>query len=252
MKQPYYIVVAYDGTAYYGWQEQKREQTVAGTLQDAFYRVFRQDIKVVGASRTDAGVHALHQVARFYSDVSIKPADMKKAWNATLPADIHIRKLDRADSTFHPQHNIAEKQYYYHIFPKRPLPFVARYGWWFRHSFDADALHEAMQAFVGTHDFRSFAAGTYEKQSTICTIYSIHVVWYKRYDAYQIRIAGDRFLQHMVRRMVGAAMGVATGRFEKDDIIKALAEQNAHQHFITAPGSGLLLRAIRYEEPQCV
>lgn len=247
MPQPYYIIVAYDGTDYYGWQEQKREQTVAGTLQEVFYRVFQQSIKVVGASRTDAGVHALGQVCRFYADVRVAPEHMQRVWNASLPRDIHVRELGYADSAFHPQHNIAYKTYYYHISPACPLPFIARYVWWLRYTMDAMTLEQALQEFVGTHDFRSFCAGDYGERSTICTIYDIEVRWLQRYRIYQVRCRGDRFLQHMLRRMIGAACDVAAGRATRSELQEALAEKDPQQHFMTAPGHGLVLRRIQYQ-----
>jgi len=175
MVQPYYLIVSYDGTDYYGWQEQKREQTVAGTMQDRFARTFHQDIKVVGASRTDAGLHALHQVARFHTDIDVTPEHMARVWNASLPKDIHIRELDVSPSGFHPQHNIAEKRYDYYICPRRPFPFVARYCWWPRYRFDPDLLERALQVFIGTHDFRSFCAGEYTGNETVCTMSRIQV-----------------------------------------------------------------------------
>lgn len=247
MLQPYYIIVSYDGTDYYGWQEQKHEQTVAGTLQNVFYRVFQQHIKVVGASRTDTGVHALGQTCRFYADCDICPEHMRHVWNASLPRDIHIRELGIPEQHFHPQHNISYKTYYYHVCPWRPLPFVSRYSWWFRYEIDANILRTASNAFVGTHDFRSFCAGDYGQRSTVCTIYDIDVRWLRRYNMYQIRVRGNRFLQHMVRRIVGAVCHVAAGRASYDGIVHALHNPNPQQHFMTAPGNGLILRRIQYK-----
>jgi len=248
MARPYRCVVAYDGTAYYGWQEQKYEQTVAGTLQATFARVFGKNIKVVGASRTDAGVHAYHQVCRFLVDLDIDPAYMRRVWNASLPLDIHIRYLDYAPEGFHPQHNIESKQYYYHICDQRPLPFGSRYRWWLRYAFDPDLLERALHTCIGTHDFRSFCSGDYTGQSTVCTMYNIDVRHYRRYGVYQIRISGNRFMQHMVRRIVGAACDVARGRTSHDKLYVALHERDPQQHFMTAPGHGLLLRRITYQE----
>ncbi len=247
MLQPYAIVVSYDGTDYYGWQEQKYEQTVAGTLQEVFYRVFQQEIKVVGASRTDAGVHALGQVCRFYANLDIPSEHMRTVWNASLPRDIHIRSLNCAKPQFHPQHNINTKTYYYHIVPERPLPFIARYSWWLRYPLQVSLLQAALQEFVGTHDFRSFCSGNYADRSTVCTIYRIDVRWLSRYRVYQIRCVGNRFLQHMVRRIVGAACDVACGRVQQQALAQALAERDPQQHFMTAPGHGLLLRRITYQ-----
>src|SRR4029079_13319538 len=120
----------YDGTDYFGWQIQSSKPTIAGTLQSSFKRVFQQEISIVGASRTDTGVHARGQVASFVSDIVIAPETMRVAWNKVLPPAIMIRSLEVVPDDFHPQRNVVNKTYHYHFFLERPLPQQARYGWY--------------------------------------------------------------------------------------------------------------------------
>lgn len=245
--KPYKIVVAYDGTMYHGWQEQAGCVTVAGVLQTAFERVFRQPIKVVGASRTDAGVHALGQVARFYTSRSLLPARLLKSWNSALPGDIHIRSLEPILEKFHPQHNVACKTYYYHFFTQRPLPHHVRYGYYFPRRFDEEKLRACLKCFVGRHDFVSFCAFPERQRSTVCHIDHISLEYIKRYNMYRVTIRGNRFLHNMIRRMVGAALKVAScDELSVGDIMHALQVRGSYYYVPTAPAHGLVLRKIQY------
>ncbi len=242
----YKMIIAYDGTDYHGWQFQPELTTIAGVLQDRFFAVFKKPIKLLGASRTDAGVHALGQVARFKADFSIDKSLLKRAWNNLLPSSILIRDIIEAPEGYHPQHDVEEKVYYYHFFTSRPLPFYARYALFYKIPLDIDKLKEALQIFVGTHDFRSFCTG-YDKPSTIRTINSIELVYVERYQVYRIIVKGRSFLHYMIRRIVGAALEIASHP-EKDLCLltKALESKHPHQHLPNAPAHGLMLSSIKY------
>lgn len=243
----YRIVVAYDGTDYHGWQEQKNIPSVAGVMQQVFYRVFGCAIKIVGTSRTDAGVHALGQVARLHYKQYIDPSKMKKAWNAGLPSSIHIRSLECSPSTFHPHHNVAYKEYWYHIFIDRPLPFFARYGYWVRKKLDIELFRSALSQFQGTYDFALFSADS-DDINTVCTIDQISCIYIRSYQAYRVIVKGDRFRQHMVRRIVGAALAIACNADRGlDEITMALKKQKPEKALPTAPPHGLLLRRVVHE-----
>lgn len=246
--RPYKIIVSYDGTSFYGWQEQCGYPTVASVLQDSFLRVFGQEIKVVGASRTDAGVHALGQVARFYTSREMKPEIMLRSWNGALPKDLHIRSLEPIFDAFHPQHNVASKTYYYHFFVGRPLPMVARYGYYFRHPLDYQKLRESLQIFLGTHDFTSFCFKAHRHPDRVCTIEHISLEYLPAHRMYRVVIRGNRFLHNMIRRMVGAAIRIAAYEDASLDIIKhALAHPGTEHAIPTAPAHGLVLRKILYK-----
>ena len=174
------MIVAYDGTDYFGWQQQKDLPTVAQTLQDRFFYVFGKKILLFGASRTDAGVHADGQAAQFQVDMQIEPETMLQAWNNLLPSDIVITKIESVPNTFHRHCGIKEKMYHYNFFVKRPLPDVQRHGWFFHYPVDIEKLKKALQIFVGTHDFRSFCTGD-EREDTVRTITAVSVEFVERF-----------------------------------------------------------------------
>ena len=129
----YKILVAYDGTDFYGWQVQAGHPTIAGVLQDRFKDVFGKEIVIAGASRTDAGVHALGQTAAFTIDLNIAPQDLLNAWQNILPESILLRSIDEVPLDWNPRHNVKQKTYYYHFFQERPLPMGSRYGYYYRY-----------------------------------------------------------------------------------------------------------------------
>ncbi len=249
MSKKYKIIVAYDGTAYHGWQVQKELPTVAGTLQHTFADVFNQEISLLGASRTDAGVHALGQVAIFSSDLIIKPQDMLNAWSNRLSPDIVIRSLELVPVDFNPHAQVHYKTYWYHFCLTRPLPFVQRYCWFYHYLLDLEKLRECLQVFVGTHDFRSFCSGDEMGDDTVRTIDEITVSYLAQFGAYRIQVRGERFLHHMIRRIVGASLDVAARTMLSSEYLQdVLAEKNPEQNLTNAPGHGLMLGEIVYKK----
>lgn len=244
----YKMVVSYDGTAYHGWQRQPEDISVVQVLEESFKAVFKQKISISGASRTDAGVHALGQVASFALDMQIAPETLKFAWNNALPHDVLIRDIAVVADNFNPRHAVVSKTYHYLFFVERPLPFVQQYGWYFSRPVDLDVLHQALQIFVGTHDFRSFCTG-YDMHSTIRTIDSIHLEYDVAMKAHKIVVKGPGFLRYMIRRIVGASLAVASkDQFSCKDIAIALAKKDPAQILPNSPAKGLLLYAIEYEQ----
>jgi tRNA pseudouridine38-40 synthase len=244
----YKLLIAYDGTAYYGWQAQPDRVTVTGSITSCFSSVFKKECHLLGSSRTDAGVHALGQVARLETDLIIDPEFLKKGLNNRLPSDIIIRSVEIADERFNPRYDVVEKVYYYHIFNNRPLPFFSRYGLAYKRAFDSEKFKEALSVFVGTHDFRSFCTGD-EKSNTIRTVNDIQVHYFARYQAYRVEVYGKSFLQHMIRRIIGASLDVASSPTKSlQDLKKALAEKNPRQLFPSASSEGLVLARIQYTE----
>lgn len=247
--QWYKLLLAYDGTDYAGFQQQDGVPTVSGTLVDAFGRAFEQPVSLVAASRTDAGVHAYGQVARICTPLMAEPHRLREVWSRVLPGNILIRSLEAvAPSEFHPQHNVLNKTYWYHIFTKRPLPFMARYGWYYSRPFDLELLRACLSSCVGTHDFRSFCTGD-QYESTVRTITGIQVVPLPRFHAYRIVVQGPSFLYKMVRRIVGSALHVASrSQLRHEDFCDVFHARNPEHYLTTAPAQGLLLRKIVYED----
>jgi len=243
----YKIIVAYDGTEYRGWQMQDDVPSIAKKMQDIFVFVFNKKIILRGASRTDAGVHALGQVATFTVDCDIPIGKIFYAWNNMLPPEIMIRSIDVVPKNFSVHKNVDQKTYVYHFFNERPLPFVQMYGWYLRYPVDIQKLQSALQVFVGTHDFRSFCTGD-EYEDTVRHIDLITMERIKRYNIYRIIVKGRSFLRYMIRRIVGASIEVASRDNLKISYLKeALKEKDPEQTLPNAPAKGLVLYKIKYK-----
>lgn len=244
----YKLIIAYDGSDYFGWQDQPHKPSVATTLNHAFTKLFNAEMRILGASRTDAGVHALGQVARIATDLNISADRLKWAWNNALPADIMIRSLELVDDTFNPFCNVSQKTYYYHFFVERPLPFIQRYGYFYPHTVDFDLLKRALQFFVGTHDFCSFKSSEDMRTNTVRTIDSINLEYFKKYNVYRITIKGQKFLRHMIRRIVGASLSVASKNSHSLELLQSVMAACDPRHTLpNAPAQGLMLYKIIYK-----
>jgi len=243
----YKIVVAYDGTAYRGWQEQNNATTVSGTLTKAFRDVFFQEARILGASRTDAGVHALGQVAIVRCSIDIDPENLVRAWSKAIPMDISIRSIQKLEKLVHPHDGVVQKTYAYYLFFKRPLPLYERFGWFVYKPLDLEILEKALNIFLGQHDFRSFCTGD-DLEDTVRRVDSVNVSYVSSWNAYRIEIKGKSFLRYMIRRIVGACVAVATSSdLELEDIKKVLAQKNPCHTLPNAPAKGLILEQIAYE-----
>lgn len=244
----YKLIIAYDGTDYSGWQAQPDNSAIANSIENTFKKVFNKELTLIGASRTDAGVHALGQVARLEIPLTLDPGYLKRVINSHLPTAIQVRSIEQVTDKFHPQRDVLFKRYYYHVFPERPLPFVARYGLYYRFPFNYTKLQDCLNIFIGTHDFRSFCTGT-EMDSTIRTIDSIKVSYVKRFNVYRISVQGQSFVRYMIRRIVGASLYAAyRPDISVENLYYALEQKDPQQPYPTAPAHGLMLRTIRYRE----
>lgn len=247
----YKLTIAYDGTDYHGWQEQDTQlPTIVSTLRTSFAYAFEQELQfLVGASRTDAGVHANGQVARIKIPFIIEPAELINVWNRVLPNSIAIVSAEPVDAQFHPQHNVINKTYWYQLFANRPSPFVARYGWFYDRRINWAKLEEALHIFIGTHDFRSFVTGN-DRNCTVRTITSITMVHVPELNAHRIIVQGPSFLRYMIRRLVGASVQTATAKkYSVDSLVQILQSKNPRQDLLTAPAQGLILNSIKHSPP---
>lgn len=247
----YKLIVAYDGTDYAGWQIQPNHPSIEGTMRSSFKRVFGSEPYLLGASRTDAGVHALGQVVWCKTDVPVSADNLCKAWRNALPQAIVIRSLEQVGPDFHPHYNVRQKEYYYHFFTEQPLPFTARYGWFYRYPIDFEKLREALQIFVGTHDFRAFCTGEDHPLGTVRTIDAIELSYCANYNAYRIALRAPKFMRYMIRRLVGAALTVATRPALDCASLRTVLESCNPEHTLPkAPAQGLLLHTIIYENKE--
>ena len=249
MLKKYKIVIAYDGTDYFGWQVQQGCVSVAGTLEQTFKRVFNAKIKLYGVSRTDAGVHALGQVATFTAELRITPAIMQEAWNNVLPTSIVIISIEEVALDYNVHQDVVSKTYWYHFCLQRASPFRQRYTWYFRYPVDIEKLQQCLEVFVGTHNFRSFSTGDDRGEDTIRRIDSVSVVFVPEYNDYRIAISGPKFLKYMIRRIVGACVEVASRTHLEVSVLKKILEAKNPEHTLpNAPAKGLCLQRIDYKE----
>jgi tRNA pseudouridine38-40 synthase len=247
----YKLIIAYDGTEYAGWQEQSSRPTVAGTLRTQFERICALPCALIGASRTDAGVHAYGQIALVTIPHDFEPARLLRLWNNALPANINIRTVEYANTEFHPLCNVYRKTYQYVIFTARPLPQHAPFGLFYQHKLDTKLLQKALSLFVGTHDFSRFAA-LEDAVDPIRTIDQIEYTENKAENKIVITVTGKSFIRHMIRRVIGAALTVAAGHKNRtlNDIQQCLTNKNAVYCFENAAPHGLSLQSISYLTPK--
>ena len=261
------VTLAYDGTDFRGWQVQPGETTVQGELQAALGRVTGESPLPQGSGRTDAGVHALGQVASFTLEAPIPPQNLLRALNRTLPPSIRIVETRIVPDTFHARHSAVAKTYEYRIFREEIcLPVLARYVLACPWPLDLDAMQTAGRLFEGEHDFLSFAATDPDlssrnselslddeaeaKATAIRTIFSS--TWERqRGEAGELlvyRVRGNGFLHHMVRNLVGTLVDVGRGRLKAGDIPGILAARARAAAGPTAPARGLFLHSVEYGE----
>ncbi len=274
LRQTWRVTLAYDGTDFKGWQVQPGEPTIQGELQAALGRITGEMPLPQGSGRTDAGVHALAQVASFVLDAPIPSENLLRALNRTLPLSIRALETRTVRSTFHARHSAVAKTYEYRVL-REPLcpPFLARYVYACPWPLDVEAMAECARLFVGEHDFESFAAADPDLAEreiapererargatmgmaplgagTVKTIYSS--AWERRHteagELLVYRVRGNGFLHHMVRNLVGTMIEVGRGRLRVDAIAGIFAARSRSAAGPTAPARGLFLHSVEYNE----
>ena len=240
------LVVAYDGTNYHGWQVQDNGITIEEVLNRTISELVQEDIKVIGASRTDAGVHACGNVAVFDTESRIPGDKFSFALNQRLPEDIRIQESCEVDADFHPRYADTVKTYEYNILNRRfELPSKRLYASFCYYPMDIERMNQAAAYLVGEHDFKSFCSAGAQVQTTVRTIYAVNVT--KEDDMVHIRITGNGFLYNMVRIIAGTLMQVGTGLMEPEQVKEILEARDRSKAGPTAVAKGLTLVEIRYE-----
>jgi tRNA pseudouridine38-40 synthase len=241
------LVLAYDGSEFYGWQVQPDRVTVQGELRDALARITGELVLPQGAGRTDAGVHALGQVASVALAAPIPEANLLRALNRTLPPSVRVLSATRAEPDFHARHSARGKTYEYRI-DRREIcpPWQARYVYAYPAPLNIEAMRAAAAHIVGEHDFASFAAGEPDAgaRGTVRTIASSE--WSELDGLLVYRVHGDGFLHHMVRNLVGTFLEVGRGNFQESAIGSILAARSRAVAGPTAPARGLFLVKVDY------
>ncbi len=244
------LTVAYDGTNYCGWQVQPNGMTIEEMLNTHLSQLLKEPVKVIGASRTDAGVHALGNVAVFDTNARMPADKISYALNTRLPEDIRIQESCEVAGDFHPRFCRTVKTYEYRILNRRfPLPQQRLYSLFYYEPLDVEKMSRAASYLVGEHDFKSLCTHKPEVENTVRTIYSLKIT--KEEEMIRIRICGNGFLYNMVRIIVGTLLRVGSGYYEPDDMKALLEAKDRQAAGETAPARGLTLLKIEYPDGEC-
>ncbi|MGA1868824.1 MAG: tRNA pseudouridine(38-40) synthase TruA [bacterium] len=242
----YKIVLSYLGTHYCGWQVQPDKKTIQGVLNSTLSAIFKEDVTVIGAGRTDAGVHALGQVAHIRVNKFLPPECLKRALNSLLPCDIAIISSEEASSSFHACYSARGKYYRYWIYQGEKSPFWGPYSWFLPCSLDIEAIRTALLLFLGTHDFSAFSVTNRDTHfDSTRTITRTELIVHDN-AMISLDFEGNGFLRKMVRRIVGTLVDVGRGRFRPDDIEKMFSSKDPCHAGPTAPAHGLFLVRVDY------
>lgn len=241
------LVVAYDGTAYNGWQLQPGAATIEGELNSALSRLLCEEIRVIGASRTDSGVHALCNIAVFDTNARIPAEKISYALNQRLPEDIRIQKSMEVASDFHPRHCNSKKTYEYRILNREfSLPTRRLYAHFTYVPLDAELMRRGAAYLIGEHDFKSFCATAAVVETTVRTITDVQVE--RINEEIVIRVSGTGFLYNMVRIIAGTLMEVGRGNYPPEKVQEILEAKDRQAAGPTAPACGLTLVKYEFED----
>lgn len=239
------MLLAYDGTAYRGWQVQPEGDTVQGRVEEALSRMAKSPVSVVAAGRTDAGVHARGQTAHFRLEGSIPTEGILRGLNAMLPGDIRVRAVEEAPAGFHARYSARSKTYRYHLDRAPvPLPFRSRFTVHYPHVLDRDALDEAASSFLGEHDFAAFRASSCSAKTT--TRHVIDSRWLDDECELVFEVTATGFLQHMIRTMVGTMLEIGRGKRAPAAITRLFESGDRTRSGPTAVAKGLHLVHVDY------
>jgi tRNA pseudouridine38-40 synthase len=238
------LFVEYAGTRYSGWQIQKNARTIQGELTRVIGDVSGQrQFELYGSGRTDAGVHALEQVAHLDIITSLPAETLRRRVNDALPSDIHVLRMELAQRKFHARHDAIGRSYLYQL-SRRRSAFAKSFVWWVREDLDLAMMRKVAERFAGMKDFRSFTDDSADEKSTVVAIERIEIV--EAGDLVLVRVEGSHFLWKMVRRMVGVMVDVGIGGTTLDAAASFLREESGIPAKLTAPASGLFLERVYY------
>lgn len=240
------LVVAYDGTNYCGWQLQPNGVTIEGMLNNALSELLREDIQVIGASRTDAGVHSLGNVAVFDTAARIPPEKICYALNQRLPEDIVVQSSSEVPFDFHPRRCYSEKTYEYRILNRKiPDPTIRHNTYFYYRHLDVEKMQQAAGDLVGRHDFKSFCSARTSVEDTVREILLCTVERSVK-DIVTIRVTGTGFLYNMVRIIAGTLISVGVGEIKPEALSEILVKRDRSAAGPTAPAKGLTMQEIKY------
>jgi tRNA pseudouridine38-40 synthase len=237
------LVIEYDGTEFVGWQSQLNGRAVQDVLLRALQQIIGEKVTLIGAGRTDSGVHARGQVASFRTEKSIPSTKLHQALNGLLPQDVRIHDVDEVPASFHPRFDARQRRYSYSI-STRPTALDRRTSWCVKYSFDTELISKSAEIILGKHDFSAFCKHEAEIENRICTVVRSH--WTVSNGRMVYEIAADRFIHGMVRALVGTMVNIGRGHTPIEDFGEILASCSRAEAGSAAPARGLCLEEVLY------
>lgn len=239
------LIVEYDGSRYAGWQRQPDQPTVQEAIETAIHQLTQHNVSVIGAGRTDSGVHALGQVVSFRIDRDWTPYEWTRGFNARLPQDIAVRSAAIMPDDFHARYSASGKLYEYRILNRPERPAIDRaYLWHVHKPLDQEAMNRAAALLIGSRDFTSFEGTLTDNEDPICHLQQLSLTG--QGDLLSIQVYADRFLKHMVRAIVGTLVEVGHGKRKPESLTDILAAKDRRIAGRTAPPQGLFLLRVDY------
>lgn len=243
MKRNIKLKIEYEGTDFSGWQRQPNSRTVQGEIEDKLKEILQEEIKLIGSGRTDAGVHALEQVANFKTESKLELDSILKGLNSLLPEDILIKDIEAVDLDFNSRYNAKSRVYRYKISLGKNV-FLRRYVWEVLYNLDFEKINSATRIIIGKYDFTSFCVTESTKEDNNCEV--SRAFWDQDGQNLEFEIEADRFLHSMVRSLVGTLVDVGRGYFTLEDFSKILKAKDHTKAGLTAPAKGLYLIQVNY------
>jgi tRNA pseudouridine38-40 synthase len=240
------MIVEYDGSAYCGWQRQKNGTSIQQVLEDAIKMITGQKVTVVGSGRTDAGVHALNQVASFKCSTKLPVNNICRGMNSVLPPDIVVKEMEEVAGEFHAQRDVKSKVYVYKICNQKLRPALGRNFFWFvRFPLNLALMKEASRYLIGTHDFSCFCATGTDVKDRVRTIIDIEIKTCED-GLIEIKVEAHGFLKYMVRNIIGTLVEVGKNKRKPEEMKVIIESKNRKIAGATAPAHGLFLKEVRY------
>ena len=246
------LTIAYDGTDFHGWQIQSGKPTIQGEIVSVLRRLTQENVAIHGAGRTDAGVHAVGQVASFRTRSALSAPDLQRALNALLPPAIRIAAVEETGPDFNARWSALAKTYRYRLYRGKVVPpMIWRYVLHYPFPLDEERMREAAGRFVGSHDFAAFAASTGSEdddreRSTVREVYSTGLL--REAEELVFTVRGRSFLRYMVRKMTGTLLDVGRGRLAPEDLERLFASRDRSKSGPTVPAQGLCMVSVEYQE----
>ncbi|MFC1839079.1 tRNA pseudouridine(38-40) synthase TruA [Thermodesulfobacteriota bacterium] len=241
------LVLQYDGKNYHGWQRQKNDITIQGLLEEKIEKMTGKPVTLYASGRTDAGVHALHQVCNFNSDTKIDPESLRNGLNSLLPDDIYIKEAEYVDSEFHSRYSAKRKSYEYRIWNmKERNIFLRDYTWHIAHDLDLQEIKRCLSMLVGKQDFSSFKSSGSGNINPVREMYKADLIDHNEEGMVCFFFEAEGFLRHMVRNIVGTVTDAGLGRITGNDFKEILRSGDRKKAGIKAPPQGLFLTMVKY------